>query len=88
MRYDELLAIYPDIPDLFTVVAGLIHETGAAPEMADVWARQWIKCNIADDHQKPVGKKIHQFIAAICGEEERVKQCNILQKSTNAPTTS
>jgi hypothetical protein len=79
MRYDELIAIYPDILDLFAGVAELIHENGADPEMAAVWALRWIARNISQQHRKPVRNKAYQFITVICGKEERVKQCNIQQ---------
>jgi hypothetical protein len=88
MRYDKLLAIYPDISDLFRGVAELIHESGVAPEMAAVWAQQWIVRHISKEHRKPAGQKAYQFIRAICGEEERVQQCNIPLKSTRVPTMS
>jgi hypothetical protein len=87
MRYDDMLAIYPNILDLFAGISELIHEDRADSAIAKEWAWAWIKRNLATAHRHHAWGKASKFAAAICGGEGRVTQCSIPLRSTSAPTS-
>ncbi len=85
MRYDELLAVYPEIEYLFSGISELIHTSGTTPEMAAQWATDWINQHIGKNYQVPAAHKAHQFFAAIGGKLEEVAPCGTQMRFTEKP---